>query len=250
MSSKGDVRVEPVTQAVDIARCFEIVAATFGTQTADNIWMAWNPGWNTPEGKAECISRMKRHWATATVDRAGNLNTVYLKATVSDPDGGEVIAGMALWLQASIIPGYGDAPEADLVKAMDLDTLYPGDASAHRYICQVTKSLLRQRNQCVMEAASRSPPAVMIADLCGIDPAFQGRGIGSKMIQWGLDEAVRRGGLEAVLEASTAGRAVWSRLGFKQDGPEIEYHLDDEFRDRRLPSNIFMRTGRPRQSKL
>lgn len=250
MGSKGDVRVEPVTQADDIARCFEIAAATFGTQTADNIWMAWNPGWNTPEGKAEGISRMRRHWATATVDQAGNLNTVYLKATVPDSDEGEVIAGIAIWLQASIIPGYGDAPETDLVKAMDLDTLYPGDASAHRYICQLTKSLLRQRNECIVEAALYSPPAVMIGDLCGVDPAFQGRSIGSKLVQWALDEAVRRGGLEIVLEASTKGRPVWSRLGFKQDGPEIEYHLDDEFRDRQLPSNIFMRTRGPERCNL
>ena len=250
MGSNGDVRIEPVTQADDIARCFEIATATFGTQTGDNIWMAWNPGWNTPEGKAAGISRMRRHWATATVDRAGNLNTIYLKATVLDPDQGEVIAGWAVWLQASIVPGYGDAPDTDLVKAMDLETLYPGDASTHRYICQLTKSLLRQRNECIKEAASRSPPAIMIADICGVDPAFQGRSIGSKLLQWGLDEAVRRGGLESVLEASVAGRPVWRRLGFKQDGPEIEYHLDDEFRDRQLPSNVFMRTGRPRKSKL
>ena len=250
MGSKGDVRVEPVTQADDIARCFELAAMTFGTQWADDIWMAWNPGWNTPEGKAKCISRMKDDWATATVDRAGNLNTIYLKATVPDADGGEVIAGMALWHQASMIPGYGDAPEADLVKAMDLDTLYPGDASMHRFICQLTESLLRQRNECIREATSRSPPAIMIADLCGVDPAFQGRSIGSKLIQWGLDEAVRRGGLESVLEASVAGRPVWARLGFKQDGPEIEYRLDDEFSDRRLPCNIFMRTWPRRKSKL
>lgn len=249
MGSQGDVRVELVTKADDIARCFEIAAKIFGTQTADNIWMAWNPGWNTPEGKAAGISRMKRHWATATVDQAGNLNTIYLKATVLT-DEGEVIAGMAVWLQGSIVPGYGDAPEADLVKALDLDTLYPGDASAHRYICQLTESLFKQRNECIIEAASRSPPAIMIADTCGVDPAFRGRGIGSKLTQRGLDEAVRRGGLESVMEASVAGRPVWSQLGFKQDGPEIEYHLDDEFRDRRLPSNFFMRTGRPRNVKL
>lgn len=248
MGSKSDVHVEPVIKADDIARCFEIAAAAFGTQTADDNWMAFNPGWDTPEGKMEGALRMRSRWSTATVDKTGNLNTVILKATVPDPDKGEVIAGMAIWLQGSMLPGHGDAPEPDLAKAMDLDALYPGNASAHRYLCQIDKSLARQRAESVKEAASQSPPAVLILDLCGVDPAFQRRGIASKLVQWGLDEAVRRGGLEAVTEASTAGRTLYSRLGFKQDGPETEYHFDDEFKDRVHPSNIFMRTGRPRTS--
>ncbi|KAL8721130.1 MAG: hypothetical protein Q9181_007776, partial [Wetmoreana brouardii] len=216
--------------------------------TADGIWMAFNPGWDTPEGKMEGVSRMRRRWSTATVDKAGNLNTVVLKATVPDPDEGQVIAGMALWYQGSTVPGHGDAPEADLAKAMDLDALYPGDASAHKYLGQVNKSLTGQRVEAVKEAASQSPPAVLVLDLCAVDPAFQRRGIASKLVQWGLDEATRRGGLEAVTEGSTTGRTVYSRLGFKQEGPEIEYHVDDEFKDRVLPSTVFMRTGRPRTS--
>ncbi|KAL9581820.1 MAG: hypothetical protein Q9212_003667 [Teloschistes hypoglaucus] len=248
MGGKDDVRVEPVTQADDISRCFEIAAAAFGTQTADSIWMAFNPGWDTPEGNMEGVSRMKSRWATATVDKAGNLNTVFLKATVPDPDKGEVIAGMAIWVQASTVPGHGDVPEADLAKAMDLDALYPKNSSVHKYLYQIDKSLTRQRVEAIKEAASQSPPAILDLELCCVDPAFQRRGAASKLVQWGLDEAVRRGGLEAVTEGSTAGRTVYSQLGFKQDGPEIEYHVDDEFKDRVLPSNIFMRTGRLRTS--
>lgn len=248
MGSKSDVHVEPVTKADDLARCFEIAAAAFGTQTSDDNWMAFNPGWDTPEGKMEGALRMKSRWSTATVDKTGNLNTVILKATVSDPDKGEVTAGMAIWLQGSMLPGHGDAPEPDLAKAMDLNSLYPGNASAHKYLCQIDKSLTRQRVESIKEAASQSPPAVLILDLCAVDPVFQRRGIASKLVQWGLDEAVRRGGLEAVTEASTAGRTLYSRLGFKQDGPETEYHFDGDFKDRVHPYNIFMRTGRPRTS--
>ncbi|KAL8639671.1 MAG: hypothetical protein Q9228_003318 [Teloschistes exilis] len=248
MGGKNDVRIEPVTQAGDISRCFEIAAAAFGTQTADGIWMAFNPGWDTPEGKVEGASRMRSRWATSTVDKSGNLNTVFLKAVVPDPEKGEVIAGMAIWVQGSTVLGHGDVPEADLAKAMDLDALYPKNASEHKYLCQIDKSLTRQRVEAIKEAASQSPPAVLDLELCCVDPAFQRRGAASKLVQWGLDEAVRRGGLEAVTEGSRAGRMVYSRLGFKQDGPEIEYHIDDEFKDRALPSNIFMRTGRPRPS--
>ncbi|KAI4253700.1 MAG: hypothetical protein LQ352_003537 [Teloschistes flavicans] len=246
MGSKSDVHVEPITKADDMARCFEIAAAAFGTQTADGIWMAFNPGWDTPEGKMKGASRMRSRWSTATVDKAGNLNTIFLKAMVPDPDEGEIIAGMAIWLQGSAVQGHGDALDAHLPKGMDLDALYPGNASAHRYLCQIYKSLARQRVEAVKEATSQSPPAVLVLGLCAVDPAFQRRGLASKLVQWGLDEAVRRGGLETVTEASRAGRTVYSRLGFKQDGPEIEFHLDEEFKDRVLPSNIFMRTGRPR----
>ena len=248
MGSKSDVHVEPVIKADDIARCFEIAAAAFGTQTADKNWMAFNPGWDTPEGKMEGISRMKSRWSTATVDKAGNLNTVILKATVPDPDKGEAIAGMAIWLQGSVVPGHGDAPEPDLAKAMDLNALYPGNAAAHKYLCQIDKALTTQRGDAVREAASLSLPAVLILDICAVDPAFQRRGIAPKLVQWGLDEAVRRGGLEVVTESTMAGRKMYSRLGFKEDGPETEYHFDGEFKDRVHPYNIFMRTGRPRTS--
>ncbi|KAI0845508.1 hypothetical protein F5Y00DRAFT_272828 [Daldinia vernicosa] len=245
MGSDNNVRVLPVTEADDITRCFEIAAATFGKQTADDIWIAFNPGWDTPEGKMKGISRMRDQWSTATVDRAGQLNTIFLKGTVLDSAGSEVMAGMALWLQISTIVGYGDAPRYNLAEAMDLDTLYPGDPSTHRYLCQMDKSLTKQRVKCVEEAASLSPPAVLVLELCAVDPAFQRRGVASKLVQWGVDEAARRGGLEAVVEASTMGKPLYSRLGFEQDGPEIEYHLDDEFKDRVHLSNVFMRTGRP-----
>ncbi|KAL8671655.1 MAG: hypothetical protein Q9168_003835 [Polycauliona sp. 1 TL-2023] len=245
MGSKSEVHVEPVTKINDIGRCFEIAAAAFGTQTADDIWIASNPGWDSTEGKKKCVSRLESRWSTATVNGDGNLNTVLLKATVPDPDKGQVIAGMAIWLQRSTVAGHGDAPEADLATAVDLEELYPGHASMHRYLSLLFKSLFRQRMESAQESSSRSPPAVLVLDLCGVDPAFQRRGIASKLAQWGLDEGVRRGGLEAVTEASTPGRPVYSRLGFKQDGPDIEYHLGDEFNDRTHPVNVFMRTGSP-----
>ncbi len=61
-------------------------------------------------------------------------------------------------------------------------------------------------------------------------------------MEWGLEEARRRGNLEAVTEASVMGRRAYERLGFRPQA-EIVYEVDEEFRDRDRPSNLFMRTG-------
>ena len=39
------------------------------------------------------------------------------------------------------------------------------------------------------------------------------------------------------------GRHVYEKLGFHQEGGEVEYDVAEEFKNRPLPSNIFMRTG-------
>lgn len=165
---------------------------------------------------------------------------MFLKATVPDQSGKEVIAGMAIWVQLSTVEGHGDAPTTDLVQ---MNTLYPDDEISQKFLCQVINSLTKQRKEVVTEAASRDPPAIMALDLCAVDPAFQRKGIAGELVQWGLNEAKRRGGLEAVTEASKKGRSVYARLGFKQEGEEIGYVLDAEFKERVMPSNIFMRTG-------
>ncbi|KAG4435601.1 hypothetical protein IFR05_008910 [Cadophora sp. M221] len=244
------VRIQPITDPEDFLRCFVIAGSAFGTQTADGIWTAFNPVLtrDTPEGKISGAARMQSRWASRSFNSAGNPNVVFLKATVPDPSGsggseGEVIAGLAIWVQASTMEEHGDVPGTDLVKSLELDTLYPGDKSPQKFICQVMKSLTKQRREVMKEAATCDPPAILALDLCAVDPAFQRRGIAAELVKWGLDEAKRRGGLEAVTEASKKGRGVYAKLGFEQEGDEIEYALDDEFKDRVMPSNIFMRTG-------
>ena len=86
---------------------------------------------------------------------------------------------------------------------------------------------------------------MFVLDLCAVHPDFQGRGIASKMVRWGLEEAQRRGVPEAVTEGSAMGRHVYMKLGFHPEGlHDIHYHLDDEFSDRPAPpANLFLRTG-------
>ncbi|KAL4791615.1 hypothetical protein BDV19DRAFT_401141 [Aspergillus venezuelensis] len=243
-ASKAQVRVSPITDPSDLARFFDITASAFGSQVQDGFWMTMNPGWDTDEGRKAGVARFTERLASTTTDRNGKPNTIFLKATVDNNDGKEVIAGAAIWVQASMLDGYGDKPATDLGKAMDLNALYPGDLAEQRYVRQVDRSLHKRRVEVIQEAASTSSPAVMVLDLCAVDPAFQRRGIANALVQWGLDEAGKRGGLEAVLEGSSMGRLVYGRMGFSQDGGEIVYEVDEDFRGRSRPSNVFMRTGR------
>ncbi|KAM0351904.1 hypothetical protein ACHAPU_002418 [Fusarium lateritium] len=233
----SEVRIEPITNPDDFTGAFKASANAFGHQTHDTVWIAFNPGWDTPEGIKACAQRMVDRFSSITKNRDGQPNTVFIKATL---DG--TIAGLAIWQQASVVNGWGDAP-SDLDKGGFLEKLYPGNETEQRFLLQANNSLFGRRREIIKEKATASPPAVFVMDLCAVDPKFQRRGIARKLVQWGLDEAERRGNLECITEASTMGRLVYLQQGFKQEGEETVYNVDDEFKDRDLPSNVVLRTG-------
>lgn len=244
--TRADVQVTPITQQDDFDRFFEVSTASFAKQANDGFWKTMHPGWETEAGRAAAVSRLVERWKATTKNRDGKPNTIFLKAIVPSKEkpGETEIAGIAIWAQASTVEGYGDAPVVDLAEAMDLNALFPGNESEQRYARQLDRSFRKRRIEVIKEVSAKaSPPAVLVLDLCAVDPGFQRLGIASKLVEWGLREAKERGGLEAVLEASAMGRHVYWKLGFQQDGDECEYIVDEEFKDRNRPSNIFMRTG-------
>jgi GNAT superfamily N-acetyltransferase len=237
MATPEHIAIELITQPEDFYAVFEICAKAFGEQTADGIWTAMNPGWDTPEGKIQGAARMEARWR-ATKDAK---NTRFLKASRST--GGEAprIVGVAIWIHASLIPGHGDAPDA-----LDFTDLYPKDERMSKFLTKLIGSMQTRRRQVLHEKAQTdsAQKSVMILDLCALDPDFQRRGIASKLVQWGLEEAKRLGDIEAITEASRMGRSVYKRLGFQEVG-EIQYEVDEGFKDRSLPSNVFLRTRPP-----
>jgi GNAT superfamily N-acetyltransferase len=233
----SDVRIETITNPEDFTGAFKAIANAFGHQTKDAVWIAFNPGWDTPEGAKAGAQRMADRFSSITKNRDGKPNTVFVKATI-----GDTIAGLAIWQQASVVDGFGDAP-SDLNEGGFLEKLYPGNETEQRFLTQADASLFGRRREIIKEKASASPPAVFVMDLCAVDPQFQRRGIARKLVQWGLDEAERRGNLECITEASTMGRLVYLQQGFKQEGEETVYKVDEEFKDRDLPSNVVLRTG-------
>ncbi|KAJ5757325.1 uncharacterized protein N7511_006019 [Penicillium nucicola] len=236
------LRIEPISQAEDFTQAFHCASEAFGRQAKDAVWMCMNPDWEKPAGIARGAAAMVSRWSTITQNQDGLPNTVFLKATLPNSEGGRVIAGCAIWVQASAVEGHGDKPAENLGEALQLESLYPGNETEQRYITQVMSSFFRRRNQVIQEKATATPPAVMILDMCVVDPAYQRKGLARALVQWGLDEAQRRGDLEAITEASAMGRHVYGQMGFKPVGTDIDYIVDPEFAHRDRPANLFMRT--------
>lgn len=240
----SDVVIEVIDNEPDFATAFAIISKCFGKQTNDLFWKAMNPGWDTREGAAAGASRMVKRWQTVTMNKSGQPNTVHLKATVPDPQDPEkrVMAGIAIWAQLSMVDGMGDKPSTDVSTAVDLNELYPGNETEQRFLRQGFASFVGQRVKTLEEKATTSSPATFSLDLCVVDPDFQRRGIANKLVEWALEEAKNRGGLESTTEGSAMGRFVYRNLGFKPV-EEVTYVVDPEFQDRKLPPNLFMRTG-------
>ncbi|KAI1176708.1 acyl-CoA N-acyltransferase [Nemania sp. FL0916] len=236
--------VEVVNNADDFTAAFDCISEAFGRQVNDAIWIAFNPGWDTPEGRAAGAERLARRWQSTTTNNKGDPNTVFLKATLPDPSSSHphqrrIIVGFAIWVQTSAVEGYGASSSAEL-SAADLEALHPGDKTEQRFVGQMLRSLVKRRVEFVAGKAAADPPCIMALDLCATHPGFQRRGVASRLVQWGLDEARRRGIPDATTEASSMGRHCYARLGFRPQGGDLVYEVDEEFADREKPPNLFM----------
>lgn len=245
ISPKSDVQILVMTDVSDVEAVMGVTFRCFGQgPDYDGILHALNPSWDTPDGQVKALERWtKRFNSEKTYTANGDPIKTYLKAVATDAEGNQRIVGYAVWLQISVVEGYGEEPLVDPRKSMPLEELYPGDPSEQEYLCVMLQSLNEQRNELAEKQKSASPPAIMALDLCVVHPDFQRRGIASRMVQWGLDEAKRRGGLVCCLEASKQGRPVYAKLGFKPEGPEIDYRVNGaKFAEKGMPPNQFMRT--------
>lgn len=207
-------------------------------------WIGLNPGWDTAEGREAAASRMAKKWQSVTHDKDGRPTTIFLKATVPDPSqpGKRIIAGMASWSQLSFVPGRGSEPSNTLEVSKDVAAMKFANEDEEQFAVQLWAGLMAKRVEVIKAKAATDSPAAFTLDVCAVDPAFQRRGIAAKLVQYGLEEAERRGGLEAMTEASVMGRHVYKKLGF-QPVAEIDYGVDEKLiKGRHLPSNLFMRT--------
>ncbi|KAJ7279397.1 hypothetical protein C8J57DRAFT_1125188 [Mycena rebaudengoi] len=238
--------IELIDSADDFPQFFDCACEAFGRQTANAIWIALYPGWDTPGGREQNIARIVERWRTTKA--AGN--TMFLKATLPDPSDGSkrVIAGAAIWVQTSMLKEHGEVQTYPYTPK-DFEAHYPDNEAERRYTAQVLNSLLKRRVEIIKEKADSDSKAVFAFDMCAVHPVFQRRGIASKLVQWGLNEAKKRGGYEALIEASEAGRPVYAKLGLRQEGGVIAYEVDEEFAGRERPPNVFMRSGASGESE-
>lgn len=238
-----EVLVSPVESEHDLIQANYCVSEAFGRQTKDAIWMIMNPGWDTAEGQLENAHKLINRWKSTTLNKDGRPNTFFLKATVPDPEtqNQRRVVGLAIWLQLSHVEGYGDPFTGDMT-----EILQSVGETERRFASQMFRSLWKRRIEYLRQVSEsdRNPPAIFTLDLCAVDPAFQRRGIAAKLVQAGLEEAKNRGNLECTTEGSAMGRGVYTRLGFKDEGVgDIVFEVDDEFRTRDKPPNVFLRTG-------
>ncbi|PVH95499.1 hypothetical protein DM02DRAFT_617871 [Periconia macrospinosa] len=238
----AEPQISVITSPSDFSSIFYCISESFGRQAQDGVWLSLNPKWETPEGQARGTAELTARFNHIKNNNNNDPNTVFLKATLPDPanESQTRIVGMAIWQQASFVEGYGDPPSNDLPPSVK-ELPEP----QQRFARQMFASLWKRRIAYVREKAESKadPPAIFVLDMCCVDPAFQRRGIAQKLVEWGLQEAQRRGGLECTTEGSSMGRGVYKKLGFESEGDgDIVYEVDDEFKDWSKPPNVFLRT--------
>jgi aminocarboxymuconate-semialdehyde decarboxylase len=242
-TTQDEIVISPVETEKDIIEANHCVSEAFGRQTRDAVWQLMNDGWETEAGQALNAQNMIQRWRATTTNKDGKPNTIFLKATLPDPNkqGERKVVGMAIWTQLSNVPGYGDVFTGDMTQA--LAALNDTD---RRFADQMFRSLWKRRIEYIKQVSEsgRNPPAIFVLDLCAVHPDFQRRGVAGKLVQVGLEEAKQRGNLECTTEGSAMGRAVYRKLGFKDEGAgDIVFEVEDEFQSRDKPPNVFLRTG-------
>ena len=75
-------------------------------------------------------------------------------------------------------------------------------------------------------------------EMVATDPAFQGKGAGSLMMKWGLDQADTQN-TEAFLEASPDAVPLYERAGFREAG-RVDTFIDNERVKETWYRNLFM----------
>jgi hypothetical protein len=175
-------KIEPISSTEDFGRLSDIAANAFARQAKDGVWVILHPGWDTRKVRENAISANIKRWSSIRKDRSGDLNTIFLKATVprQDETDKEDIAGVAVCAQASMVDGYGDTPTTDIDKIMVVKALYPGNVAKQEYLRQPLSSFHERRVEIKNEIAWSSSPALMIPDLCAVDPAFQRLGVATE----------------------------------------------------------------------
>ncbi|KAF3391625.1 hypothetical protein F1880_007762 [Penicillium rolfsii] len=123
---------------------------------------------------------------------------------VTDPSNPNVVAGFAKWVR----PSFVSSAEHDR-HAEALDEWPEG---SDRELCELFFGTMDRDRGEIMKGKPH-----YFLDLLGVHPSYQGRGLGSKLLRWGLARADEEG-VEVYLSGSPDGRPLYERNGFQTVG--------------------------------
>lgn len=246
VNDREEVRIELIKDENEMKDYFLCQYETFGMQTKDGFWASMNPNFETEEGRERSIEGVKKRFQKSSAHN-GVGHSWFLKAIVKDLETGkETIGGIATWTEMM----QSRNPVPTEFDQTILKKMYPENEKEQRFAQQMFQSFVKRRGELVKEAGKEGR-SVMVLDICVVRPNFQRRGLASLLVKWGLRKAEELGqdgqSIECITEASSMGKPVYLKLGFQPE-MELEFKVDEEFKDRQRPPNTILR--RPAGTKL
>ncbi|KAK5110049.1 hypothetical protein LTR62_006293 [Meristemomyces frigidus] len=177
-------------QDADMDRIFAIACDAFGSN--EPLWDVFWPAHWTPAGRQKGGERMRE-------TRNSDPHTTYMKAVDSSTG---TIMGMAKWnvYANNTLPDMG---------AVEYRQNFWADDEELAYATSMTELFVKERNAAIKQSGGN----LVSLDILTIDPAFQRRGVGAALVQWGTEKADELG-VEAVVESSVPGKGLYEKNGF------------------------------------
>lgn len=191
----------------DMYRIFEICSLAFARNEPffDAVW----PKHWTEAGRSQGAERFKRIKNTDPV-------ATYLKAF--DAATGEIM-GMAKW-------NVYDNHIPDLSKVDGENNDYWETKEDQAFSEAISKDFLTTRNA----AITRTGGNIVSLDILAIDPQYQRKGVGSALVEWGVEKADTMK-VEAVVESSVFGKGLYEKHGF-EFVKDVRLDVPEQFADR------------------
>ena len=206
-------------EEADMHRLFEIASLAF--KDNEPFWDACYPEHWTPAGRKAGGDRF-------LAIKQGDPKTTYLKAI--DDSTGE-IAGFA---KCNVFEDR--FPERGLAE---------GDYWESEEAREYAQHLIDEFNKDRVAYVKKANGNVVNLDILAIDPKFQRRGIGGKLVAWGTEQADERD-FEAIVESSVFGKGLYEKNGFVWQ-KDVTLPLEGKWEGRRESRYAWL--VRPRRSE-
>ncbi|KAI7475334.1 hypothetical protein KC357_g4988 [Hortaea werneckii] len=208
----------------DFDRVFGLACDAFGRN--EPMWDVFYPKHWTEEGRRKGADKMRR-------TNAADPHTEFILAV--DETSNEVL-GMSKWNV------YAPNTIPDFVGISRAVGDYYQSEEERAYAGAMGKLFVQPRNEAIFASGGN----LVSLDILTIDPKYQRKGIGNALVQWGTRKADELG-VEAVVESSVFGKALYEKNGFVF---VRDYHMvSDDARWKDRPAGQFAWLVRPKKQE-